>query len=276
MNAPEQAADTAAATSGVTVRELAEVPDLTAVCQLFDSIWQREEPGAGPVTPELLRAMVSSGNYVSGAFDGGELLGACFGFFGSPAKSALHSHIAGVSAKGMGRGLGFALKLHQRAWALRQGVTAISWTFDPLIRRNAYFNLTKLAADPAVYLPNFYGRMRDTINGTGDTDRLMVTWDLLSDPVCAAAFGEPRRALPSGEPVLLADAGGRPVVASADTPVVLVGIPPDIEAVRRADPELGTAWRVALREVLHGLMADGARVVGFDRAGGYVVSREQS
>ncbi|WP_370950228.1 GNAT family N-acetyltransferase [Amycolatopsis sp. cg5] len=276
MNAPEQAADTAAAASGVTVRALSEVPELAAVCGLFESIWQREEPGAGPVTPELLRAMVASGNYVSGAFDNGELLGACFGFFGSPAKSALHSHIAGVSSKGMGRGLGFALKLHQRAWALGQGVDSISWTFDPLIRRNAYFNLTKLAADPAVYLPNFYGKMRDTINGTGDTDRLMVTWDLLSEPVRAAASGEPRQVLPAGEAVLLADADGRPVLTPSDAPLVLAGVPADIEAVRRADPALGSAWRVALREVLHGLMADGAKVVGFDRAGWYVVSKEQS
>jgi predicted GNAT superfamily acetyltransferase len=46
--------------------------------------------------------------------------------------------------------------------------------------------------------------------------------------------------------------------------------------LRAADPGLGRAWRVALREVLHGLMADGARVVGFDRAGWYVVSRERS
>ncbi|MFD8495582.1 GNAT family N-acetyltransferase [Amycolatopsis sp. NPDC059657] len=276
LNSPDQAAETAAAASGVTVRDLAEVPDLTAVCQLFESIWQREEPGSGPVSAELLRAMVASGNYVSGAFDDGELVGACFGFFGSPAKSSLHSHIAGVAPKGMGRGLGFALKLHQRAWALRQDVTAISWTFDPLIRRNAYFNLTKLAADPAVYLPNFYGRMRDAINGSGDTDRLMVTWDLLSEPVRAAAQGEPRRVLPAGEPVLRSDSDGRPVSTPADAPVVLVGVPPDVEALRRTDPALGSAWRAALREVLHGLMADGARVVGFDRAGWYVVAKERS
>jgi predicted GNAT superfamily acetyltransferase len=131
----------------VVVRELADVPDLAAVC----------------------------------------------GFFGNPAKGGLHSHVAGVAHAGHGRGIGFALKLHQRAWALHQGVDHISWTFDPLVRRNAYFNMTKLAARPARYLTNFYGPMGDVINGSGDTDRLMVDWDLTSPPVDAAVRGRPLR-----------------------------------------------------------------------------------
>lgn len=81
------AAATAAAASGAEVRELAEVPDLTAVALLFESIWQ-PEPGSQPVNAELLKAMVAAGNYVAGAFDGPRLLGACFGFFGRPAKGA--------------------------------------------------------------------------------------------------------------------------------------------------------------------------------------------
>ncbi len=275
------AAATAATASGVAVRTLAEVADLAAVTRLFESIW-RPEPGNQPVTAELLRAMVSAGNYVGGAFDGPELLGACFGFFGGPAKGGLHSHIAGVATSGHGRGIGFALKLHQRAWALRQGVDEISWTFDPLVRRNAHFNLTKLAARPAHYLPDFYGPMRDGINGAGDTDRLMAVWDLASPPVRAAAGGVPAGAdatalRKQGAAVALAaGAGGEPVTGPADAPVVLVAVPADIEALRRTDPGLGRAWRVALRDVLGGLMTGGASVTGFDRAGWYVVAKEHT
>ncbi|MGW4527293.1 GNAT family N-acetyltransferase [Amycolatopsis sp. NPDC004378] len=276
------AAATAAATaSGVRVRTLAEVADLTAVTRLFESIW-RPAPGNQPVTSELLRAMVSAGNYVGGAFDGPELLGACFGFFGGPGKRGLHSHIAGVATAGHGRGIGFALKLHQRAWALQQDVTSISWTFDPLVRRNAHFNLTKLAARPEHYLPDFYGPMHDGINGAGDTDRLMAVWDLASPPVRAAAEGTPARFDASalrtqGAAVALA-AGpdGAPVTGPADAPVVLVAVPPDVEALRRTDPDQGRAWRVALREVLGGLMAGGASVLGFDRAGWYVLAKEHA
>jgi predicted GNAT superfamily acetyltransferase len=274
-------AATAATASGVQVRTLAEVADLTAVTRLFESIW-RPAPGNQPVTSELLRAMVSAGNYVAGAFDGPELLGACFGFFGGPAKGGLHSHIAGVATAGHGRGIGFALKLHQRAWALSQDVPVVSWTFDPLVRRNAHFNLTKLAARPEHYLPDFYGPMHDGINGAGDTDRLMAVWDLASPPVRAAARTEPARfdavALKHQGAAVALEAGpdGGPATGSADGPLVLVAVPPDIEALRRADPGQGRAWRVALREVLGGLMAGGAEVIGFDRAGWYVVSKEPS
>jgi predicted GNAT superfamily acetyltransferase len=275
-NTPDLMADEAAAASGVAIRELADLPELAAVSRLFEAIW-RTPPGSPLVTVELLKAMVAAGNYVAGAFDGDQLLGGCLGFFGNPAKGGLHSHIAGIARSGHGRGIGFALKLHQRAWVLRQGVTTISWTFDPLVRRNAHFNLTKLAARPACYLTNFYGPMRDAINDTDDTDRLMVDWELTSPPVNAASRGRPSRVDGTdGAPGLSADADERPVIGSANAPVVLVTVPPDIEALRAADPGLGRAWRVALREVLHGLMADGARVVGFDRAGWYVVSRERS
>ncbi|KDN17165.1 hypothetical protein [Amycolatopsis rifamycinica] len=275
------AAAGAALASGVRIRTLTELADLAAVSRLFEAIW-RPAPGNPLVTTELLRAMVSAGNYVAGAFDGTELLGACFAFFGEPAKGGLHSHIAGVAAAGHGRGIGFALKLHQRAWALRQGVAVISWTFDPLVRRNAHFNLTKLAARPAHYLPDFYGPMQDGINGTGDTDRLMVAWDLASPAVRAAAAGRPDRvdaaALRAGGAVAALAAGpdGGPVPGPADAPVVLVAIPPDIEALRRADPGRGRAWRVAVREVLGGLLAGGAAVTGFDRAGWYVLTKEPS
>nr|WP_042178434.1 hypothetical protein [Kibdelosporangium sp. MJ126-NF4]CEL13180.1 hypothetical protein [Kibdelosporangium sp. MJ126-NF4]CTQ98870.1 FIG00996959: hypothetical protein [Kibdelosporangium sp. MJ126-NF4] len=268
----------AAAASGVEVRELTEIADLSAVVGLFESIW-KSAPGARPVSTELLRAMSTAGNYVSGAFEHGELLGACFGFFGNPGKASLHSHIAGVAKAGVGRGIGHALKLHQRGWTLLQDVPVITWTFDPLVRRNAYFNLGKLGARPIGYLPDFYGPMQDSINGSGDTDRLMVGWDLTSPDVRAAAFGQPvlidAEALGAAK-ALSVDSDGGPLVGLADTPTVLVAVPSDIERVRRTDPALGKAWRAALREVLGGLMADNAHIAGFDRAGWYVISKEQS
>jgi predicted GNAT superfamily acetyltransferase len=277
----------AAGAAGVEIRELTEVAELAAAGDLFESIW-RSAPGARPLTTELLRAMSSAGNYVAGAFGPGELLGACFGFFGHPGKGGLHSHIAGVAASGAGRGIGQALKLHQRGWALAQDVSVITWTFDPLVRRNAYFNLGKLGALPLRYLPDFYGPMADRINGSGETDRLMVGWDLTSPAVRAASLGEPVPAdarawrAQGASTALSAGADGGPVTGSArlagstSSPAVLVAVPSDIERLRHHDPGRAAAWRSALREVLGGLMADGARVTGFDRAGWYVLSKEES
>ncbi|WP_344865481.1 GNAT family N-acetyltransferase [Amycolatopsis ultiminotia] len=276
----ERAAIAAADAAQVEIRELTELAELSAGCRLFDSIW-RPEPGNRPVTTELLRAMSAAGNYVAGAFEGGELLGACFGFFGPPPKG-LHSHIAGVAPGGLGRGLGFALKQHQRAWVLRQDVRTISWTFDPLVRRNAHFNLTKLAARAASYLPDFYGPMRDGINGATRTDRILITWDLADAQVRAAALGDPpqldlNELRSQGAALALsADSDGRPVPGPADARVALVAVPPDIEAVRKTDPALARSWRSALGEVLPGLLAAGAAVTGFDRAGWYVVTKECS
>jgi predicted GNAT superfamily acetyltransferase len=272
----EQAADAAAAASRVTISVLTELADLGAVCGLLDSIW-RPDPRNRPVTKELLRALSAAGNYVSGAYDGGELLAACVGFFG-PSSKGLHSHIAGVAPKGLGRGLGFAIKEHQRAWALRHDVTKISWTFDPLVRRNAHFNLTKLGARAVAYLPDFYGPMRDGINGNSRTDRLLTSWDLQSAPARAAALGRPSQVdvstLPGAAVALSAGPDGEPVPGPSDAQTVLVAVPPDIEALRRTEPALAQSWRSALGEALGKVLADGAVVTGFDRAGWYVLTKE--
>lgn len=276
----DQAADAAARHSGVSVREIAELAELEAVAALYDTIWR---PQGGPLlSAELMRAFGKAGNYVAGAFDGAVLVGACVGFFSAPAHSSLHSHIAGVSDATRRRHVGFAIKLHQRAWTLRRGVRTVAWTFDPLVARNAWFNLVKLGADPAEYLSDFYGGMNDAINGPDGSDRLLVHWDLVAPSVaraCAGANqpgdvgGERRRGAVVG---LGISASGAPLPGSLDAPTVLIAVPPDIEAVRAADPDLAAQWRAAVRESLGGLLAAGARIDGFDRSGWYVIRQTPS
>jgi predicted GNAT superfamily acetyltransferase len=289
LAAATSAAELAAQAAGVRLRELDTLAEMEAANRLFDEIWQ-PDPANPVLTLELIRALTKAGSYAAGAYDldSGTMIGACVGFFGPPHDAELHSHIAGVVPAGLARSVGFALKLHQRAWALRHGVTAISWTFDPLVRRNAYFNMVKLGARPVEYLRNFYGEMNDAINSGVDSDRLLIRWDLRSELAVAASTRQPSPASAAQERergavvALSADAGGRPVVALATTglPVadgsgartLLVGVPADIEGLRIADPEAAGMWRVALRDVLAPAMAAGARVTGFDRDGWYVVS----
>ncbi|MEV0787998.1 GNAT family N-acetyltransferase [Kribbella sp. NPDC050459] len=268
------AAEAAALSAGVVVREIWDLTELEGVVRLYGAIWGN---GTNPqVTVELLRALTKAGNYVGGAFDGGRLVGACVGFFHAPAEDALHSHIAGVSRDGIGRGVGFALKLHQRAWALRRGVSEVAWTFDPLIRRNAYFNLVKLGARADEYLPNFYGAMTDAINGGDDSDRLLVRWRLADPAVTAACDGTPVAVGTGATVVALGiSAAGAPVVGPADDATCLVAVPSDVEALRVREPALARQWRTAVRDTLGVLLADGGRITGFDRAGWYVVRREQ-
>jgi predicted GNAT superfamily acetyltransferase len=274
-----QAADAAARAAGVSVRELTRLAELEAVVDLLSTIWGRA--GNPPMTLELLRAFTKAGNYVAGAFEGEHLLGACVGFFHAPAEDALHSHIAGVLRTASGRGVGFALKVHQRAWALQRGVSEIAWTFDPLVARNAYINLVKLAARPAEYLPNFYGSMADAINGDDDSDRLLVRWPLRAHAVVRACSGHGVGAVAADEIKMgavvalsvAADGGPRP--GRLDGATSLVAVPGDIEGLRLADPVLAQRWRSAVRDALSSLAAGGGRIDGFDRAGWYVVRRVQ-
>lgn len=276
-------AGAAAKTAGVAVRELHELGELQEACRLFDEIWRRAA-GDPPLNPELARALAHAGNYVAGAFLGERLVGASVGFHADPVGQALHSHITGVAAGLQGGSVGFALKLHQRAWALARGITRVVWTFDPLVARNAWFNLTKLAASPTAYLPDFYGPMRDALNAGDASDRLLVEWRLDAERVAAAcAATAPSVRSPDlaalragGAAVALGeDELGRPVAGGAapDAPLALVSVPREVERLRGSDPALARRWRQAVRDALGGRMAAGASVTGFARAGVYVLER---
>ncbi|SEQ17136.1 MULTISPECIES: GNAT family N-acetyltransferase [Lentzea] len=260
----------------VVVRQLTEISELLATQRLYESIWRPTDGGTPPVTAELLRAMTKAGSYVAGAFDGDELVGACIGFCSPPAAGALHSHIAGVAAGMRGRNVGYALKLDQRTWALERGLTEVTWTFDPLVRRNAYFNLVKLAAGATEYLPDFYGSMHDDINGGGETDRLLVSWRVDAPEVVAACAGRPRTVSATGVVGLGISDDGLPVRGTSSGGTVLVAVPPDVETLRATNPAAAHEWRHAVRDVLGGLLAEGARITGFDRSGWYVVERNGS
>ncbi|MGW6928987.1 GNAT family N-acetyltransferase [Lentzea sp. NPDC054927] len=259
----------------VVVRQLVAIDELVATQQLYESIW-RPNGNTPPVTAELLRAMTKAGSYVAGAFDGSDLIGACIGFCSPPALGTLHSHIAGVAAGARGRNVGYALKLDQRAWALERGLNEVTWTFDPLVRRNAYFNLGKLGADATEYLPDFYGHMHDDINGGGESDRLLISWRVSAPDVVAACSGRPRVVAARGAVALGISDDGMPLRGVATGQTVLVAVPPDIETLRATNPAAASEWRYAVRDVLGGLLAAGARVTGFDRSGWYVVERNES
>ena len=247
----------------VTVRELRTVPELAEAEALFAATW----PGQPPASTGLLRAISHAGGYVSGARDEkGTLLGAAMGFLAEHQGPALHSHLAAVVPAARAQGVGLALKLHQRDWARSHGLVAVTWTFDPVVRRNAWFNLSKLGTGIGAYLPDFYGPMDDGVNDGGPTDRLLAVWD-----VQAALPGPPP---PDGAAIALEEIGGVPVprAVPADAALVAVATPPDVEFLRRTDPALATTWRFAVRDALQPLMATGT-VAGFTRAGSYLVRR---
>ncbi|MFG2042790.1 GNAT family N-acetyltransferase [Dactylosporangium sp. NPDC048998] len=271
---------------GVKVVELSAMAELGDCSALLQRVWRAEHPSE-LASPSMLRTYAHSGNYVAGAYRGGVLVGASVGFFGLAPHGGhglphLHSHLAGVERGGHGHGVGFALKLHQRAWTLARGVAEVHWTYDPLILRNAYFNLQKLCADAVEYLPEFYGPMTDGINSGDLSDRILVVWRLGDPRVVDAARGvaaglDLAGAVPlvsrSGE----AGAGDEPVVHDPEdsAAAVTVAVPADVEELRRRDPGAALRWRHAVRDALMGRLAAGHRVAGMSRDGRYLLVRDR-
>ena len=267
LDPPEatRAAVAAATAADVVLRELHRMDELKAAQRLFEEVWRPAEGQPSPMTGELLRALSHAGCYVVGAYAGTRMVGASAGFFTAPPDPALHSHITGVAPQGQGHGIGFALKVHQRAWAMARGVPAIVWTFDPLVARNAWFNLARLGALPTAYLEDFYGPMTDAINAGMASDRLLLAWRLDDPAVAAACAGRPRqpalRPAPP-EPALTVGPDLAPVGHDTGAPAVTVAVPPDVAALA---PDRRRAWRAAVREALGGRLAAGAAVTGFLR-----------
>lgn len=273
-----QAATTAAGSAGIEVRRLSDLGSIQDAAELFRSIWGPEDRDLIGVS--TLRALSHSDNYVFGAYLSNEMVGAITGFVGWHDESLqLHSHILGVSPSVQGRNVGFALKEHQRAWALDKQIGTVTWTYDPLVSRNAYFNLTKLGATVTAYYPSFYGQMNDGINGKDESDRVLIEWDLASPRAASAAVGQ----LVPPDLQSLQEAGAQvalevgpddmPLERSVSGDRILVGVPRDIVELRRTDAQVARRWRFASREVLEGALNDGYVIGAMTRAGYYVLER---
>lgn len=269
----------AARRAGIRVAASTQSGDLAAVRDVVDAIW-RPAADDPPITAGVLRALVHAGNYCALAWDATGPVGACIGFLGLEPPHSMHSHIAGVLGSATGRGVGYALKMDQRAWALEHGLDTIAWTFDPLVRRNAFFNAARLGARPVSYHVDFYGQMHDAINAGQSSDRLEVLWPLADPDVIARAAGlmadrTSSELLGAGAEVVLDISGDAPtrLPSSGQATVLLVRVPADIEGMRTRAAELAARWRQEVRDVLGGLMSDGWRVRTVLREGYYVLER---
>ena len=200
------------------------------------------------VPNEVIIATVHAGGYASLAWLGNQLVGASWGFLGDKhGERTLHSHVTGVLSSHGSRGVGEALKRHQWSWAAERGLDAITWTFDPLVRRNAHFNLVKLGAVVTEYHEDFYGSIDDGLNRGEHTDRLIVRWPING-------------------------AGSVPPVGSVvETTEWSIPTPPDIEALRRTDRSEANNWRTRQRADLRRVFSGEWKVAGLMRDGSYAV-----
>jgi predicted GNAT superfamily acetyltransferase len=146
------------------------------------------------------------------------------------------------------KGVGYALKIDQWNWAKKQNYSHLSWTFDPLVRRNAKLNIVKLGVDISAYHPNFYGEMPDALNAGDESDRLMVSWSTDVD--------EPK---------------ARRLIAHPKPDDILIEIPEDIVAIRSQDQSKSMKWRRQVRDQFLAAFERNGKVVGFSTNNEYVV-----
>ena len=226
----------------VTVRPLRSLDDARAASELFDRIWGERRVMGAP----LLRAMASHGGQVLGAFRGSVMVGAQAGLVGIvDGHPVLHSHITGVAPDEQHGGIGFLLKVAQREWCLERGIDVVTWTFDPMVARNAHFNLVKLGAIAERFHRDYYGEMQDSFNAGDRSDRLEVVWNLRSDRVRDALGGRVR------EPV------------GSDAGEIRVEIPKDYHGLRATDPAAAAAARDLVADALERAMHEGYVATGF-------------
>lgn len=265
-------ADEACAATGLTMDDAHESAAAQRAAEVLSTVWGKH--GTEMIDPAMLVAIAHAGNLVTVALAGDEPIGAAAGFCGPPG-TPFHSHIVGLLPSATGRGLGRAVKLYQRAWCLERGIDTMTWTYDPLIARNGYFNIRRLGGRAVRYYADFYGEMTDAINGGQPSDRMLIQWDLTVPPSAAGAESsdpDPHAAHAAIEDV--ADSPSAYAPPPDDAHTVLVAVPRQIEALRRSDPSLARLWRARTRGALGRLLDGGWVITDFTRSCQYVLQRE--
>jgi len=271
------AANAAARASGVVLSPMASREDPDRALAVIRKVWGQEA-----MPRALIVAFRHAGVIFYGAEAGAgrEIVGFVLGFPGWDGGLHVHSHMLGVLPDWQSRGVGYALKLAQRAACLDRGIVEVRWTFDPMVSKNAWFNLVKLGAAGRRFFLDFYGDMPDLINRGDSTDRFEVVWALNSERVALAVARGSRPPSVEG-PILVGAQNGlghlAPIVTGeAPGPGVRVTVPRDYHGLRARDPELGRAWREACREAFAACFEQGLVPIWITHEGQYIFERRDS
>jgi predicted GNAT superfamily acetyltransferase len=219
----------------VEIRALVSLEDREQAVALQEATW-----GAGfkeRIPAAMLLIAEKTGGVAGGAFAAdGRMLGFVFGVVGVRDGTLFHwSDMLALEPAARGLGLAERLKHWQAARCRALGIREMFWTFDPLVARNAWFNLRRLGAEIAEYVENIYGVTDSPLMGAIPTDRFVARWRM--------------------------DAPSAP---RTDAPWRLP-LPSDFEALVRDDAAAATAARFAFREAVQAHVAAGRHVVGITR-----------
>ncbi|NUN50442.1 MAG: GNAT family N-acetyltransferase [Candidatus Brocadiae bacterium] len=239
--------------SRIRIGRARQVEHFLAIEDLQKEVWEFSDREIIPRN-ELI-TIQRNGGVVLCAWDGPEMVGFVFGFVGLDGRRLQHaSRMLAVRASHRVHGIGRRLKAAQRRAVLAQGISLMTWTFDPLQSRNAHLNIAVLGGTAHEYLVDVYGPSTSVLNRGVPTDRLLLRWDLKS---------------PRGRALSPDEAAGRRTVA----------IPRDVNALREADPGRVLVERLRVRRELQRAFRSGWGIVGFSSDGAsesrYVLGRRR-
>lgn len=229
-----------------TIRECTTIEEFDRCVAL-----QREAFGLPDLELSPRRHLIVSrqaGGWTLGAFVADRMVGFVHHLTGVRGNNEVfgYSHMMAVAKDYQNKGVGARLKWAQRDRALRDGRELIKWTWDPMMARNAHFNLNRLGAIVETYLDNFYGVDYGTDERPGlPSDRLSATWEIDSARVHALAQG-----------VETLFPGKR---------VGTIAIPADWNTLVKRDVERARAEQTRVREEFHRAFAEKLICAGFER-----------
>ncbi|HEX2282374.1 MAG TPA: hypothetical protein VHG52_11510, partial [Thermomicrobiales bacterium] len=207
-----------------------------------------------------------TGGAVIAAFlpdDPDRAVGILVGWGGFVRRPRMVSDFLAILPEARSLGLATELKRLQAGIGLSRGFEEIVWTVDPLRAANARLNFGKLGATADRYEIDRYGAtFATTLYGGLPTDRLHITWDILSPRVISRLLGQE-----DTQPLEEAR-GSAPFIPGMSENIALVAIPSDIDALLAARPDQALAWRLRIRETLCQAFAAGFAITGFRPAVG--------
>lgn len=256
-----------------TLRSFETRQDCLTCVELQREIWGPDFIDVVPAT--ILMVCQRVGGVAVGAFDPNTgLVGFVFGLSGVTDGALSHwSDMLAVRPEARRRGLGRRLKLYQRRQLLDRGIRTAHWSYDPLVARNARFNLSILGACPTEYVIDMYGETRSTLHHGLDTDRVIVRWQLDDPDVERRAAGETPSLFPGAATEaflvnpLQCHTAAPPPHSSPMGDWVRIAVPADIEALKATDPEQAHQWQLSVRTAFGRCLTNGYRVVGFVTSG---------
>lgn len=260
----------------IIYRSLRSPAEMEQAIELQKGYWGDE--GQALVPSHMLLSIANYGGQVVGAYDGDELVGVLMGFLGADIDADDSQSAAArllVMSKRMivlpqyrSQKIGEHLKWLQRDYALRHGVQLVTWTFDPLLARNAYLNLHKLGAIGQRYQVDYFGA--NAVHPALSADRLIANWWVRHPHTQPNA----PRTLPDGAQSFnhVQPFGDFSAPTGLETlqpcPAWLMEIPSDFPALQSVDPTLAADWRTHIRQAFTTLFKAGYLASNFLRREG--------